>query len=347
MFDRLIKSGVKITSECDVDGGNLLHILADVSEPPQNSDFLKMWKKIVCSKQVSINAPNNSGETPLHLACLRNNHLVVQYLLSQKEINVDATSTKQESPLHYATRKGNIGVIKLLLEAGAIIQTSTFSGTPADVLPSDAKNVHEILQLFNPVGVMTPLTTIIPFDIQLTICGHLTPVTLCALSQTSKMFHQSASADVIWKEFASSKWISDYERTVSPKDRYASHGFFKSRWITWIRSELTKFPIPWLRDHRVHTQGTGVEHVRRVDENHPRDEYDLLFKVVGIGERGVGKTCLQVRFTDGDFSVSYLPPIGIEFRNTSLHVGDKIVKLQMWDPMRERFQRKNRQDVVD
>ncbi len=42
----------------------------------------------------------------------------------------------------------------------------------------------------------------------------------------------------------------------------------------------------------------------------PRD-YDFTFKILVLGDSGVGKTCLIKRFTDDDFSENFLSTIGL------------------------------------
>lgn len=39
-------------------------------------------------------------------------------------------------------------------------------------------------------------------------------------------------------------------------------------------------------------------------------KYDHLFKLLIIGESGVGKTCLLLRFTDDSFTANHLTTIG-------------------------------------
>ena len=60
-------------------------------------------------------------------------------------------------------------------------------------------------------------------------------------------------------------------------------------------------------------------------------EYDHLFKLVLIGDSGVGKSCLLLRFADDTFTDTYVSTIGVDFRFRNVKVGDKQVKLQIWD----------------
>jgi Ras-related protein Rab-11A len=61
------------------------------------------------------------------------------------------------------------------------------------------------------------------------------------------------------------------------------------------------------------------------------DEYDYLFKVVLIGDSGVGKSNLLSRFTKNEFSLESKSTIGVEFATRSLNVDDKVIKAQIWD----------------
>lgn len=68
------------------------------------------------------------------------------------------------------------------------------------------------------------------------------------------------------------------------------------------------------------------------------DDYDYLFKVVLIGDSGVGKSNLLSRFTKNEFSLESKSTIGVEFATRSIHVDDKVVKAQIWDTAgQERF----------
>eukprot|EP01016_Furgasonia_blochmanni_P037047 TRINITY_DN4317_c0_g1_i2.p2 TRINITY_DN4317_c0_g1~~TRINITY_DN4317_c0_g1_i2.p2 ORF type:complete len:102 (+),score=24.62 TRINITY_DN4317_c0_g1_i2:100-405(+) len=67
-------------------------------------------------------------------------------------------------------------------------------------------------------------------------------------------------------------------------------------------------------------------------------EYDYLFKLVIIGNSGVGKSSLLLRFADDQFNENYLATIGVDFRFRTLKVDGKSVKLQIWDTAgQERF----------
>ncbi|XP_048871118.1 ras-related protein Rab-26 isoform X2 [Brienomyrus brachyistius] len=58
-----------------------------------------------------------------------------------------------------------------------------------------------------------------------------------------------------------------------------------------------------------------------------------------VGDSGVGKTCVLVRFKDGAFLAgSFISTVGIDFRNKVLNIDGAKVKLQIWDTAgQERF----------
>ncbi|KAF8528201.1 ras-domain-containing protein [Hysterangium stoloniferum] len=59
--------------------------------------------------------------------------------------------------------------------------------------------------------------------------------------------------------------------------------------------------------------------------------YDYLFKVVLIGDSGVGKSNLLSRFTRNEFNIESKSTIGVEFATRSINVDGKTVKSQIWD----------------
>ncbi|KAM8930387.1 ras-related protein Rab-43 [Pelodytes ibericus] len=67
-------------------------------------------------------------------------------------------------------------------------------------------------------------------------------------------------------------------------------------------------------------------------------DYDFLFKLVLIGDAGVGKTCLVQRFKSGLFAERQGSTIGVDFTMKTLEIQGKRVKLQIWDTAgQERF----------
>ncbi|GMT19567.1 hypothetical protein PFISCL1PPCAC_10864, partial [Pristionchus fissidentatus] len=72
--------------------------------------------------------------------------------------------------------------------------------------------------------------------------------------------------------------------------------------------------------------------------NHHMEDYKYLFKVVLVGNAGVGKTCLVRKFTQGIFPPGQSATIGVDFMIKTVNVDDDKIKLQIWDTAgQERF----------
>ncbi|XLT79633.1 hypothetical protein HN873_001386 [Arachis hypogaea] len=59
-------------------------------------------------------------------------------------------------------------------------------------------------------------------------------------------------------------------------------------------------------------------------------EYDYLFKLLLIGDSGVGKSCLLLRFADDSYLDSYISTIGVDFKIRTVEQDGKTIKLQIW-----------------
>jgi len=62
-----------------------------------------------------------------------------------------------------------------------------------------------------------------------------------------------------------------------------------------------------------------------------QEEYDYLYKVVLIGDSGVGKSNLLSRFTRNEFNLETKSTIGVEFATRSICTEGKTIKAQIWD----------------
>ncbi|CAA0825425.1 Ras-related protein RABD2b [Striga hermonthica] len=58
-------------------------------------------------------------------------------------------------------------------------------------------------------------------------------------------------------------------------------------------------------------------------------EYDYLFKLLLIGDSGVGKSCLLLRFADDSYIDSYISTTGVDFKIRTVEQDGKSIKLQI------------------
>ena len=58
-------------------------------------------------------------------------------------------------------------------------------------------------------------------------------------------------------------------------------------------------------------------------------QFDYTFKIVMIGDSGVGKSCILLRFADDKFNEHFYATIGVDFRFKNITVDNKSVKLQI------------------
>jgi Ras-related protein Rab-1A len=66
-----------------------------------------------------------------------------------------------------------------------------------------------------------------------------------------------------------------------------------------------------------------------LEEQHK--QFDLNFKIIVIGNVGVGKSCLSLKATKGIFVEEYTSTVGFEFYCFNVKIDGKVVKLQIWD----------------
>jgi GTPase SAR1 family protein len=56
------------------------------------------------------------------------------------------------------------------------------------------------------------------------------------------------------------------------------------------------------------------------------DNYDYLYKLLMIGDSGVGKSSLLLRFASDQFEDSYMTTVGLDFKIRTVNVDGKKVK---------------------
>lgn len=70
-----------------------------------------------------------------------------------------------------------------------------------------------------------------------------------------------------------------------------------------------------------------------------KQAFDIQMKLLMVGDSGVGKSCLLVRYACDEFSESLITTIGIDFKIKTLQMNGKRIKLQIWDTAGQERQR--------
>ena len=85
--------------------------------------------------------------------------------------------------------------------------------------------------------------------------------------------------------------------------------------------EIEKSPIEELRYEIVPTQGGGPASLQQ----------DYLFKLIVIGDSGIGKSCLMHRMCHNEFTEDHEVTVGVEFGSLLVRMQGVNFKLQIWD----------------
>lgn len=62
-----------------------------------------------------------------------------------------------------------------------------------------------------------------------------------------------------------------------------------------------------------------------------KKNYKVLFKIILIGDSGIGKTSIINRYINNYFADKYLCTIGVDFMMKTININNNLIKLQIWD----------------
>ena len=113
-----------------------------------------------------------------------------------------------------------------------------------------------------------------------------------------------------------------------------------SQWWCLCRSAREDHPQARAGGEALRATGLGFPTLRDMAAKGPGGggNYDYLVKLLLIGDSGVGKSCLLLRFSDDSFTTSFITTIGIDFKIRTIEENGKRLKLQIWDTAgQERF----------
>lgn len=100
-------------NDSDSEGFSALHIVIN----NKRLDLVKLLlENSSFNNNININIRDNSGNTPLHLACKDSYIEIVQYLLSRPKIDINSMNNSNNAPLHIAIEYKHFEIVKYLIE---------------------------------------------------------------------------------------------------------------------------------------------------------------------------------------------------------------------------------------
>ena len=65
--------------------------------------------------------------------------------------------------------------------------------------------------------------------------------------------------------------------------------------------------------------------------NEGKNDYDIIYKIVLIGDSSVGKTNIFSKYLNDEFDPDSKATVGVEFGTKDFKIEEKLVKVQIWD----------------
>lgn len=96
-----------------------------------------------------------------------------------------------------------------------------------------------------------------------------------------------------------------------------------------IKQISNKFNLKY--NNLKNAQDENISNKDNISESSENKNYQILFKIILIGDSGIGKTSLINQYINSLFSEKYLCTIGVDFMMKSIEIEETVIKLQIWD----------------
>ena len=145
------------------------------------------------------------------------------------------------------------------------------------------------------------------------IASYLEPRDLLALQCTCTTLNRLARDRSLWRRQFSEEMLRLRPELCDPEKS-------QEQWIKWVRHSESVYRRSGARQLMSPSSGISIS---------TSTEYDVLMKMLLIGDSGSGKSSLMLRYADDTFTTSYIATIGVDFKIRTTQVGSKTVKLQV------------------
>jgi len=249
---------------------------------------------------------------------------VIDVMLA-KGMDINACNANMETPIQMACLRGNKETVLLFILKGAYVFGVNKRGLGCWDYAVN-RNDTDIMELLN--GFVQLFTDWLSEEILIEIFKHLNPKDLLQIAQVCKLFNRVSQDEFLWNRF-----LEDGRR---PEMRNSKQ--------SWFKEQLYRNYFPCKVDWKLFRNPGGV--VRKDapktpptnnNNNNLSKDYDYLFKMLMIGDGGVGKSALLTRFADDAFTESYIPSLSVDFKIITVGFPDAVVKLQVWENESARY----------
>jgi small GTP-binding protein len=150
---------------------------------------------------------------------------------------------------------------------------------------------------------------------------------LCRVCQVCRAFAVISRDDSLWKPLCHPQW---------PTFPMFKDLDWKTRYLTWLENSVQFVGVENIPQPPINPSADGLQNQTYHPDNiqplpKPAQAYDVLLKLLLIGDSGVGKSSLLSRYSEGTFAPYFIATIGVEFAIRTISINDKRIKLQIWD----------------